>query len=101
MIAQSLTNLTQHLAIPVHKHPGQPKRGPFKCALEGTLITYKFGNKKCQAFMKLKCILTMESVLKSLVYNGLSFVITTDEAKLGFGAVLAQWFEFIKKMVRW
>ena len=47
--------------------------------------------------MTLKCILTTEPVFKSPVYDGRVFVITTDGAKLGFGAVLAQWFEFLKK----
>ena len=65
--------------------------------LEGTPITYKFGNDKCRAFVELKCILTTEPVLKSPVYDGKMFVITTDGAKLGSGAVLAQWFEFLKK----
>ena len=69
----------------------------FRHALEGRLITYKFSGEECKAFVELKCILTTEPVLKSPVYDGRGFVITTDGAKLGFGAVLAQWFEFLKK----
>ena len=88
-ITQPLIDLTRHLAIPVPKHPGWPKRGAFRHVLEGTLITYKFSGEEHKAFMELMCILTTEPVLKSPVYDGRVFVISTNGAKLEFGAVLA------------
>jgi len=47
--------------------------------------------------VKLKCVLTMEPILKSPIYDGRAFIVTTDGAKLGFSAVLVQWFDFLKK----
>lgn len=86
-IAQPLSDLTRD----VQPDKESKRKLSYKRALQDTRVT--LDNQARQAFVKLKMALTTDPVLKSPVYDGRPFVLTTDGSKAGFGAVLSQVWE--------
>lgn len=61
--------------------------------MRSTCLNEYWTDKHTTTFLKLKCILTSEPVLKPAKYDGMNFIVTTDGSKDGFGGALSQLFE--------
>ncbi|QRV79931.1 Retrovirus-related Pol polyprotein from transposon opus [Ceratobasidium sp. AG-Ba] len=89
-IAQPLTDRTRN--IKMERRPdGKSKRGEYKRALENAPL--ELSEEAKRAIVELKLILTTDPVLRAPVYDGRSFIVTTDGSKYGFGAMLTQRWE--------
>ena len=89
-IAQPLTDLVWGLDIPQHKC-----KAVFRAAMKGSLLVEKWTPELDRTFVAVKAALTSEPVLRSPIYDGSPFVITTDGCMTGFMGVLSQWFKTV------
>ena len=89
-IAQPLTDLVRGLDIPWHKG-----KAVFRAAMKGSSLVGKWTPELDRACVVVKAALTSEPVLRSPVYDGSPFVITTDGCMTGFAGVLSQWFKTV------
>ncbi|QRW07762.1 Retrovirus-related Pol polyprotein from transposon [Ceratobasidium sp. AG-Ba] len=87
-IAQPLSDLTRNVRTP----PAVTGSGfEYKKALREA--TFELDETQKKAFVELKVALTTNPVLRAPIYDGRSFIVSTDGSKHGFGAVLSQRWE--------
>ncbi|KIJ43022.1 hypothetical protein M422DRAFT_48038 [Sphaerobolus stellatus SS14] len=89
-IAAPLTDLTRNVKTETPKAGGNAKKGAYKQALKSTSLKMKWGEAEKEAFLKLKVLLTSEPVLRTPIYDGRPFKVTTDGSSKGFGGMLSQ-----------
>ena len=103
-IAQLLTDLTRNVKKEAEaderareaEHGKKPRKGNFKRFLRETHLGPKWTQECEDAFFKLKVLITSEPVLRTPVYDGRPFRVTTDGCAKGFGGMLEQ--EFVVTM---
>ncbi|QRW13143.1 Retrovirus-related Pol polyprotein from transposon [Ceratobasidium sp. AG-Ba] len=87
-IAQPLSDLTRDIKVALDVGS---RKHEYRRALSNTPVVHTEETRR--AFVELKLALTSEPVVRAPVYNGQSFIVTTNGSKFGFGVVLEQEWE--------
>lgn len=85
-----LQNLLKSVPLPQNY-----TKSTYRQAMESFKLADKWSIEHTKAFITLKKALVSEPVLKSPKWDGTPFIITTDECKEGFAAVVAQRFDVV------
>ena len=75
--------------------PRYKGKAAFRAVMKGSSLVGKWTPELDCAFVAVKAALTSELVLRSPVYDGSPFVITTDRCMTGFAGILSQWFKTV------